>query len=58
MAERPHLTPKKQAESVARTERLAKALRDNLQRRKEQARAQQQRSADRMKRCGEGEPSA
>jgi hypothetical protein len=58
MTEHPHLTPKKKAESAARTERLAKALRDNLRRRKDQARAQQERIADRLKRPGEGEPSA
>ena len=58
MAEHPRLTPKKKAESAARTERLAKALRDNLRRRKEQARAQQERTADRLKRSDEGEPGA
>jgi hypothetical protein len=58
MAQHPHRTPKKKAESDGRTERLAKALRDNLRRRKEQARAQQERTADRLKRSGEGEPGA
>ena len=58
MAEHPHLTPKKKAESDGRTERLAKALRDNLRRRKEQARAQQEQTADRLKRSGKGEPGA
>jgi hypothetical protein len=33
-----HLTPARQAERAAREARLAKALRDNLRRRKEQAR--------------------
>ena len=36
------LTPAKQSERATRDERLARALRDNLRRRKEQARAQQQ----------------
>lgn len=39
MADSPRLTPAKQAEHAARTERLARALRDNLRRRKEQSRA-------------------
>jgi hypothetical protein len=42
MTEAPALTPAKRIEQSAREERLAKALRDNLRRRKEQARAQQQ----------------
>jgi hypothetical protein len=58
MTERPHLTPKKSAEADARTERLAKALRENLRRRKEQARAQQKRAFDRSIPSGEGEPTA
>jgi hypothetical protein len=37
--ETPHLTPARQAEQAARDKRLAAALRANLQRRKEQARA-------------------
>ena len=41
MSETPHLTPARQAERAAREARLAKALRDNLRRRKEQARAQE-----------------
>jgi hypothetical protein len=40
MSERPHLTQRKRAERSAREERLAKALRENLVRRKEQKRAQ------------------
>lgn len=36
----PELSPRKQAARAAREERLAKALRANLRRRKEQARAQ------------------
>ncbi len=37
----PHLTDKAQREAEAKRERLAQALRDNLQRRKSQARARQ-----------------
>jgi hypothetical protein len=37
--ETPHLTPARRAERAARDKRLAAALRANLQRRKEQARA-------------------
>jgi hypothetical protein len=44
MADSPRLTPGKGAERAAREARLAEALRDNLRRRKEQARA---RAADR-----------
>jgi hypothetical protein len=40
MKQRPDLSPRKEAERIARTQRLARALRDNLQRRKDQARAQ------------------
>jgi hypothetical protein len=40
MRERPRLTPEKVAEQAARNARLAAALRENLRRRKEQARAQ------------------
>ncbi len=41
MSELPRLTRQKSAERTARAERLAKALRDNLRRRKDQARAQE-----------------
>jgi hypothetical protein len=41
MAESTHRPTKKSDERSARAERLAKALRDNLRRRKEQARAQE-----------------
>jgi hypothetical protein len=62
MAESPQLSPKKSAERTARTERLAKALRENLRRRKEQARAQQQRAPSdepvNIGRNAEGEPAA
>jgi hypothetical protein len=37
----PHLTPARQAERTARDKRLAGALRANLHRRKEQARARE-----------------
>ena len=40
MAEPPTITPKKSKERAAREARLAKALRENLVRRKEQKRAQ------------------
>jgi hypothetical protein len=43
MRERPNLTPEKAAEHVARDARLATALRENLRRRKEQARVQKAR---------------
>jgi hypothetical protein len=51
---------KRNAERAARAERLAKALRDNLLRRKEQARAQQRRAAPLSKKDegGDGEPPA
>jgi hypothetical protein len=42
MSELPRVTGQKGAEQAAREKRLAKALRDNLRRRKEQARAQAQ----------------
>lgn len=38
---RPSLTPRAEAEQAARREREASALRDNLRRRKEQARARE-----------------
>jgi hypothetical protein len=40
MGEASNLSARKRAERAAREERLAQALRDNLRRRKEQARAQ------------------
>ena len=51
---------KHNAEHAEREKRLAKALRDNLRRRKEQARAQQRRATPPVKEGegGEGEPSA
>jgi len=41
MRDTPHLTPARQAEQAARDKRLAAALRENLRRRKEQARAKE-----------------
>jgi len=40
MRNAPDLTPAKRTEQAAQQERLAKALRDNLRRRKQQQRAQ------------------
>jgi hypothetical protein len=61
MAEPPQLSPKKSAERTARTERLAKALRENLRRRKEQAHARQQRAPSEgpanIEKKDEGEPA-
>jgi hypothetical protein len=44
MRSAPELSPRKEAERAARNERLAQALRDNLRRRKERARAQADRA--------------
>jgi hypothetical protein len=41
MSDTPRLTPSRQAERTARDKRLAEALRVNLRRRKEQARARE-----------------
>ena len=51
---------KHNAERAEREKRLAKALRDNLRRRKEQARAQQRRATPPAEKGegGDGEPSA
>ncbi len=43
VSETPHLTPARRAERQAREARLARALRDNLRRRKAQARARETR---------------
>lgn len=40
----PYFSPQKREERAARDKRLAQALRDNLRRRKEQARAQAERT--------------
>jgi hypothetical protein len=54
-----HFNPRKSAERKARDERLASALRENLHRRKEQARAQRQAGAPQSKqRAGRDEPPA
>jgi hypothetical protein len=60
MAQPPQPGTKRNAERAAREERLAKALRDNLRRRKEQARARQRRAAPLSERSdgGGGEPPA
>jgi len=47
MAEPPRVTPARQAERTARDQRLAEALRQNLRRRKEQARARDDETVDR-----------
>ena len=41
MADTPRLTPARRREQARRDERLAQALRENLRRRKDQARARQ-----------------
>jgi hypothetical protein len=63
MSRTPDATSRKSAERAAREARLAKALRDNLRRRKEQARAQDRvtvaRPEDRARKSqGEHEPTA
>jgi hypothetical protein len=60
MAEPINPGPNKAAERAARELRLATALRDNLRRRKEQARAQQRLGAEHPKKDagGDGEPPA
>ncbi|HML10394.1 MAG TPA: hypothetical protein VK432_05995 [Stellaceae bacterium] len=47
MSDAPRLTPARQAERAARDRRLAEALRANLRRRKEQARAREDEAAPR-----------
>ena len=46
MADSPHLTRAKQKEYAQRDERLARALRENLHRRKQQARGKQQHAGE------------
>jgi hypothetical protein len=59
MREPPRITPEKSAERTAREARLAKALRENLVRRKEQQRAQDRREqAQPPKTDSEREPPA
>ena len=45
MTDSPNLTRTRRSEHAAREERLARALRDNLHRRKQQARAKEARTA-------------
>jgi hypothetical protein len=60
MAEPRNPGPNKASERAAREQRCAAALRDNLRRRKEQARAQQRLGTARRKKDagGDGEPPA
>jgi len=59
MSEPPRITPKKSLERAAREARLAKALRENLVRRKEQKRAQARRAVEQSQRTDpEREPPA
>ena len=59
MSEPPRITPKKSVERAAREARLAKALRENLVRRKEQKRAQDRRAVQRSQETDrEREPPA
>jgi hypothetical protein len=59
MRELPIITPKKRIERAAREARLAKALRENLVRRKEQKRAQEGRAVRQPQGMNrEGEPPA
>ena len=58
MADSPRLTPSKQTEQAERAERLARAMRENLHRRKAQARAKQSRGDNDPAPPGDGEPPA
>lgn len=60
MSGNPHLTSRQEDSRSARQERLAKALRENLHRRKEQARAQKQLRSSQSKKPegGSSEPPA
>ena len=59
MADAPRITGAKRIETAAREARLSHALRDNLRRRKEQARAREKRAADHpMEEAGDDEPPA
>jgi hypothetical protein len=58
MKDLPDLTPAKRTERAAREERLAKALRDNLHRRKQQQRARDEQKIVQPQRPGrDREPS-
>jgi hypothetical protein len=58
MIKRPDLPRRKQAERTARDQRLGRALRDNLRRRKEQSRAREAHAAAAADACAglSGEP--
>jgi hypothetical protein len=58
MADSPRLTRAKQIELAQRDERLARALRENLHRRKQQARAKEQPAAESSADPSRGEPPA
>jgi hypothetical protein len=58
MRETPSLTPTRQAERAARDKRLAEALRENLRRRKEQARARADEQRDPTVEPGPSDDSA
>jgi hypothetical protein len=55
MTDSPRLTRRKQVEHAARDERLARALRENLRRRKEQARAREPHAGDPPDKAAGGE---
>jgi hypothetical protein len=56
MPETPRLTPARRAEHAARDKRLAAALRENLRRRKEQARAKETGAAPADRKADPNEP--
>jgi hypothetical protein len=58
MTDSPNLTRAKRIERAAREARLARALRDNLHRRKQQARAQEARTATASAKQPASEPPA
>jgi hypothetical protein len=58
MADAPRITGAKRLEIAVREARLSHALRDNLRRRKEQARAREKRAADRPADAADDEPPA
>lgn len=58
MADSPRITEAKRREHAGRAERLARALRENLRRRKAQARAKQEQSDDTRRSRGGTEPAA
>jgi len=58
MAEPPRPSAARQVEHAARDERLARALRDNLRRRKEQTRARQRHAGERPDKAAGDEPAS